>query len=139
MLRRLFSVVVVLLFMVMVVVGIFTAQAVKASGRKVENDRGRQLFMTYCASCHGEDAKGNGPAAPALKTAPANLTAIAKVNGKFPGLRVRRIIGGDDFISGHGSREMPIWGDIFRKQRDTTISKANVYALTKYVESIQAR
>jgi mono/diheme cytochrome c family protein len=139
MFRRLSSVIVAILFVALTGVGVFTTQAVNASQAKGKNNRGRQLYVTYCASCHGEDAKGNGPAAPALKTAPANLTAIAKVDGKFPALKVQRIISGDDFITGHGSREMPIWGDIFRKQRVATISTSNVYALTKYVESIQAK
>lgn len=42
---------------------------------------GKEMFMSYCASCHGKDAKGDGPAASALKQAPADLTALAKQNG----------------------------------------------------------
>lgn len=109
------------------------------AAQKGKNDRGQKLFMTYCASCHGENAKGNGPAAPALKTAPADLTNIPKENGKFPALKVKRIIGGDDLISWHGSREMPIWGNIFREQRDRTEAIGNIYALTMYLESIQMK
>ncbi|NDD63710.1 MAG: hypothetical protein EBZ36_07005, partial [Acidobacteria bacterium] len=40
-------------------------------------ERGRKLYVQYCASCHGMDAKGNGPVAAELKTAPTNLTTIA--------------------------------------------------------------
>ena len=29
---------------------------------------GKTLFMEHCASCHGDDAKGAGPAALALKS-----------------------------------------------------------------------
>ena len=108
-----------------------------AAAPKGKNDRGQKLYMTYCASCHGENAKGSGPAATALKTAPADLTNIPKENGKFPALKVKRIIGGDDFVTGHGSREMPIWGDIFRAKQGRTTATANVYALTVYLESIQ--
>ena len=104
-----------------------------------KNEHGQKLFMTYCASCHGADAKGNGPAAPALKKAPSDLTNIPKDNGKFPALRVKRVIGGDDFVTSHGSREMPVWGEIFRERRDRTVAVGNVYALTKYVESIQGK
>lgn len=138
MLRRLSSVTVVALGLTLAGWLYGTAQP-SVGGPKNKPDRGQQLFMTYCASCHGEDARGNGPAAAALKTAPANLTQIPKDNGKFPALRVRRIISGDDFITGHGSRVMPIWGDVFRKQRDRTIATGNIYALTKYVESIQEK
>src|SRR3984957_18693829 len=35
---------------------------------------GKEMYTAYCAVCHGTDAKGAGPAASALKTAPANLT-----------------------------------------------------------------
>jgi mono/diheme cytochrome c family protein len=136
MLRRWFSILV--LALLFVVAGYLTMSSPTATAAP-KNDRGQKLFMTYCASCHGTDAKGNGPAAPALKKAPADLTNIPKDNGKFPALRVRRVIGGDDFISGHGSREMPIWGNIFREQRDHTIATGNIYALTKYVESIQGK
>ena len=36
---------------------------------------GSEMFLSYCASCHGKDAKGNGPATPALKKPPTDLSA----------------------------------------------------------------
>ena len=42
---------------------------------------GKEMFTSYCASCHGKDAKGNGPAANALKQLPADLTTLATRNG----------------------------------------------------------
>jgi len=46
---------------------------------------GKEMFDTYCAVCHGKDTKGNGPAAGAMKTPPADLTTLAKGNGgKYP-------------------------------------------------------
>ena len=138
MLRRLFSVTLLAAFLLAGIFMILSERSI-AAAQKNKNDLGRKLFMNNCASCHGSEAKGDGPAASALKTAPPDLTRIAKVDGKFPAMRVKRIIGGDDFITGHGSREMPIWGDIFSRQRDRTVSNLNVYALTKYIESILAR
>ena len=35
---------------------------------------GKDSFMAYCAVCHGADGRGNGPAAPALKTPVPDLT-----------------------------------------------------------------
>jgi len=35
---------------------------------KTSPTSGKQMFTSYCAPCHGVDAKGNGPAAAALKT-----------------------------------------------------------------------
>jgi mono/diheme cytochrome c family protein len=100
---------------------------------------GPDLFRAYCASCHGKDGRGNGPAAPAMKIKVPDLTVIAKNNGgRFPAARVRRIILGDDVISAHGSREMPVWGPIFHQiESDVDRGYVRVENLVKYVESIQ--
>lgn len=39
--------------------------------------RGRQVYDTNCASCHGAAGKGDGPAAQALKPKPADLAMMA--------------------------------------------------------------
>jgi len=75
---------------------------------------GKQTYMTYCASCHGENLKGAGPAATALKTPPADLTTLAKRHdGKFPYEYVAGVVRFGKPISAHGSSDMPIWGPIF--------------------------
>lgn len=106
----------------------------------IRSVKGPDLFRAYCASCHGIDAKGNGPAAASLKTKPADLTVLTEKNrGTFPEARVRKIIMGDDVIASHGSREMPIWGPIFH-QIEEDIDRGNVRLqnLVQYLESIQA-
>ena len=46
---------------------------------------GKETFLRYCASCHGEDGKGDGPAAVAMKPPPSDLTTISKRHeGKYP-------------------------------------------------------
>ena len=40
-------------------------------------------FREYCASCHGMDAKGDGPVAASLKKKPADLTMLSKNNGEI--------------------------------------------------------
>ncbi len=101
---------------------------------------GKDNFMTYCATCHGKDAKGNGPAADALKRAPANLTELSVRNaGKFPELRVIRYIKGDDMIAAHGSRDMPVWGKLFRSLgEDSATVSLRVSNLIDYLKSIQS-
>lgn len=101
--------------------------------------RGQKLFMQYCASCHGTDGKGAGPAAASLKVAVPDLTKIPKVNGKFPGLQVLNSISGERNIPAHGSKDMPVWGQLFRERKGETNAKLDIYALQEYVESIQQK
>ena len=102
---------------------------------------GQEMFRSYCASCHGLDGKGKGPAAPALKKQPPDLTLLSKKNGgKFPRDTVSSVIEGNDFITEHGSRDMPVWGDAFRAvNRDESIVQIKVRNLTIYIESIQQK
>ena len=102
---------------------------------------GRGMFMEYCAACHGTDGKGAGPAAPALKKAPADLTQLsAHNNGKFPDVRVARYIEGIDTVQAHGSRDMPIWGDVFKSLNSNSAAPTmRVSNLTDYVKSLQAK
>jgi mono/diheme cytochrome c family protein len=100
---------------------------------------GPDLFRAYCASCHGVDANGTGPAAPALKAKVPDLTLLARNNrGQFPAAYVREMIMGDKVVAAHGSREMPIWGPIFH-QIESDVDRGNVRLenLVKYLESIQ--
>ena len=103
---------------------------------------GKALFANHCASCHGADAKGAGPAAIALKVQPPDLTALAKVNsGKFPYERVRKSITGDGALAAHGSREMPTWGAMFLamngvNEKDT---ERRIADLTDYIKSLQKK
>jgi mono/diheme cytochrome c family protein len=72
---------------------------------------GQQYFVQYCAACHGLDGRGHGPAAPALRTPPADLTRIAQRHGgHFPDAEVATQIDGRAMAAAHGSRDMPVWG-----------------------------
>jgi len=95
------------------------------------------MFNTYCAVCHGKEAKGNGPAAASLTKVPADLTKISARNGgKFPEVKVRRYIEGLDEVAAHGTRDMPMWGDLFKSlNRDTAAIR--VEALAEYLKGIQ--
>lgn len=108
---------------------------------KASDLSGVEMYRTYCASCHGLDGKGSGPAARALKKAPPDLTQLAKHNnGHLPDFRILRVIDGYETMAAHGSREMPIWGDYFRtKQRDEGIVAVREHNLVEYIRSIQQR
>ena len=103
---------------------------------------GRELFTTYCASCHGTDGGGNGPAAAAMRRKPPDLTGLAIANGgMFPWERLRRIVDGRD-VEAHGDRDMPVWGDAFKVLRDghsEEAVRARIAAILKHVAAIQRR
>jgi mono/diheme cytochrome c family protein len=77
---------------------------------------GRDAFQFYCASCHGDAGRGDGPTAGVLKTKPADLSTLARRNGgTFPGPRIAEIVTGTGRqVPAHGRPEMPLWGPIFR-------------------------
>lgn len=122
------------------------AQDKSEGSRKIEitySLSGQEMYRTFCAPCHGVDGKGTGPAAAALKKAPADLTQLSKKNGgKFPGDRVRAFIEGTDqkTIEAHGSREMPVWGDVFRQIADDQGAiRYRVFTLSSFLETLQAK
>ncbi len=102
---------------------------------------GEQLYTAYCASCHGVDGKGKGPAAPALKTKLPDLTLLAKKkNGRFPEGDVFQVIKWGGGIVGHGSKEMPVWGTAFRTlDHDEAEVNLRINNLIQYLESIQQK
>lgn len=103
---------------------------------------GPQMYRAYCADCHGQDAKGNGPLTAVLKIAPPDLTSLAQRNkGQFPYERVQRTIRGESKIAAHGSREMPMWGPVFRSMAKGNKGEAQVRikTLTRYIESLQGK
>jgi mono/diheme cytochrome c family protein len=100
---------------------------------------GKTMFQSYCAVCHGKLAKGDGPAASALTKRPADLTQISTRNGgNFPEVKVRRYIEGLDEVPSHGTRDMPMWGDVFRSL-DRDMAQIRISELVDYVKTLQTK
>jgi len=103
---------------------------------------GAALFRTWCASCHGVTAQGNGALAPMLRRVPPDLTLIAGKNGgMFPTARIRRIVDGRE-VESHGDPDMPVWGSAFKSAKDGYTEesvRARIDAVVAYLESIQKR
>jgi mono/diheme cytochrome c family protein len=110
------------------------------SARRTSPSSGGEMYRAYCAACHGPSGKGDGPASSALKSAPTDLTQLAKRNsGRFPELQVFGAINGDLHVPAHGSKDMPVWGVVFRRMGDNSVSgaKLRIRNLTRYIESLQ--
>jgi len=126
--------------MILVGLTILFVPSITAKKNPAIGHSGHDIFMDRCGACHGDDGKGNGPAVGALKVAPADLTLLAKRNeGTFPAERVRKMLSEWVDISAHGSREMPIWGDLFlpKSAADQEIANERFQKLVVYLESIQ--
>jgi mono/diheme cytochrome c family protein len=123
-------------------------QSTKASIVRVSlkgGNAGEQMYTTYCASCHGVDGRGQGPAAAALKTKPADLSALSKNNnGKYPASHVASVLEFGSKISAHGSKEMPVWGQTLANLNPGAAStqEATTYRvnqLVSYLETLQVK
>jgi mono/diheme cytochrome c family protein len=116
------------------------AQAPAPAQNTVQLNEGRELFSTYCASCHGVTGVGNGPAAASMRRIPPDITGLALQNGgMFPAERIGRVIDGRD-IESHGDREMPVWGDAFKALQGghtEEVVRGRIASIVKYLASIQ--
>lgn len=130
-------------------VGFLLASVPVFAGDKIV-DVGKGEYNAACASCHGLQGRGDGPAADQLKTRVPDLTGLAKANnGVFPFDKVYQIIDGQAEIKAHGSREMPIWGAAFRRQTSAYFenyagdpesgARSRILALVEYVYRLQRK
>jgi mono/diheme cytochrome c family protein len=109
---------------------------------------GQEEFRMHCAACHGLSGLGDGPIGQSLKTPAPNLALITQRNGGlFPFQRIYEIIEGSAVVSAHGSRDMPLWGDRYRRdakpvtpdQVDITnqLVEGRILSLVYYIGTLQ--
>ena len=103
---------------------------------------GQASYKAYCESCHGPEGNGLGELIGDMNTIPANLTDLAERNGgTFPVDQVYQVIDGRKTIPDHGTREMPVWGNIWGYQEDTPVDhevvEQRINELVEYIRSIQ--
>lgn len=117
-----------------------------AADAKTELEVGKEQYMKYCATCHGPSGTGQDGVASRLFTKPpTNLTLLAKNNGgKFPMMEVINIVKGDQPVAAHGTREMPVWGEILGRPLEESMyaqdaANARILNIGKYLESIQQK
>lgn len=138
--------------LIVMVMSLSELRAGKAESIDDQVKMGAADYQNFCAACHGKDARGNGPVAMELKTAPPSLRKLAaRRNGVFDAEEVVKIIDGRDMPRAHGTREMPIWGSLFRFVAEASgilssdiedtekDAQKHILAVAKYLESIQEK
>jgi mono/diheme cytochrome c family protein len=114
-----------------------------AASSRAAGPTGDQLFAAHCASCHGADGEGGGPAASTIDITPPNLRTLAKRNGgQFPRDAVEAYIDGRKQVQAHGDRLMPVWGDFLQMPSDKGSQepvRQRIAALADFIERLQYR
>lgn len=109
------------------------------NSRAVQAQNGKLHFQKYCSVCHGLD--GTGVVIDTLDIQPADLTMIvtSRRNDAFPVLEIANIIDGRKMSKAHGTRAMPIWGEVFSTNEHLTESeiKGKLGEIIAYLMSIQ--
>jgi mono/diheme cytochrome c family protein len=118
--------------------GLASAPSARTTESAASGADGSALYRTYCASCHGVEAKGDGPLATSLRTVPPDLTRLARRNGgEFDASKVHRIIDGRNPVKGHGGEDMPVWGDAFKRAGEGFSEKAVKVRIDALVEHLR--
>ena len=86
--------------------------------------QGRRLFVHYCATCHGDEARGDGQNASNLNPAPPDMTA--STTSRDPAL-IRRVIAEGSAAVGRSPLSPP-WG--------RSLSQQQIDYLVAYCQSI---
>ena len=101
--------------------------------------KGKEHFQKYCAVCHGQD--GTGIIIDTMAIQPANLTLIntSRRTNEFPILEIANQIDGRKMSKYHGTRDMPVWGEVFSENEalNETQIKGKLGEIIAYLMSIQ--
>jgi mono/diheme cytochrome c family protein len=109
---------------------------------------GKEEFRRHCALCHGLGGKGDSVMVNLnlLTDKPPDLTQLRKKNGgMFPFWEVYRIVDGRQPVKGHGTPDMPIWGDLLSMQEDggspaiETKTTGRILNIVHYLQSLQEK
>jgi mono/diheme cytochrome c family protein len=132
----------------LIAAALFAAKASTGSAQETEIlARGQVHYRRYCGVCHGERGKGDGPVVEDLKVKPADLTQLSKRNGgAFPFWRAYRTIDGREAVQGHGTREMPLWGNEIKIDESAALPRfhedlvaGRIWQMLSYLQSLQEK
>jgi len=90
------------------------------AGDATSQARGADLFAGFCAGCHGDSGRGDGPAAGGLSRPPPDFTALNRPDSVLAMA----------ITFGQGT-EMPDWDDV--------LTPAEVWDLVNHLQTLQSR
>jgi mono/diheme cytochrome c family protein len=104
---------------------------------------GKEMYIQYCSSCHGQDGRGSGAVSAFLKVKVPDLTLLKKKNkGVYPMDQVMFAIDGRRKLRAHGDPVMPVWGESLSAEvKDPKTGEVAVAlkekAIAEYVATLQ--
>jgi mono/diheme cytochrome c family protein len=104
---------------------------------------GEELYLRFCASCHGTSGAGDGPVAGSFKVEVPDLRLMTRrAGGVYPRDRIVRIIDGRHIFAAHGARTMPVWGEDLSRvyagnPEGERATQGVIYKLADYVARLQ--
>ena len=121
-----------------------------APAQPTRPDFGKREYEASCAACHGIQGRGDGPYKPYLTRSPSDLSTLAKSNrGVLPFNAIYEVVDGRRTPEGHGTRDMPIWGNVYRIAAAADYMevpydperyvRTRILALIEYIDRLQQR
>lgn len=101
-------------------------------------EAGRDVFLSHCAVCHGQNGGGYGRASWVLKQRPPDLTILSNPSTTFPKASVRATVSGRIRLEpSHGASEMPYWRGTLDREIAGSGGATQMDALLAFLEHIQ--
>lgn len=124
--------------------------------RQISSVDGKDLFLEFCAQCHGREGKGDGPRAKEISKPVPDLTRIALRNGgRFKRSKVERFVSGEDrpgstvridsktgktiIMTPDGPDPMPVWHYVIRRMWPDQPVQLRIGNIVRYLEKIQVK
>ena len=104
---------------------------------------GTELYLNYCASCHGVNGEGDGQVADVMQIQVPNLRYLSeRNNGTFPAQAVTEYVDGRTVVAAHGDRRMPVWGEVLNwTEGDDAdaerLAQQKISAIVEFLSNIQ--
>ena len=101
---------------------------------------GHDMYVVYCAGCHGEDGRAKGRSSRYCTVPPADLTKLARQNhDAYPSERVCQTLRYGTGRPPKGQGYMPVWGPLLRPMNADPpgVTEVRIQSLSEYVRTLQ--